>query len=185
MTGGIGGASRRRSRRFFWRLFYCEVLADQRTSKLWSFSGWLTFPQRATPTAEPLLSATVLRSDEGRTEEARIKDAAQETKIVYLSNPVGQKSSLLGTTFTQGGNGEFFSVLNPGSTAMNDSSLLLDPGSGNALRLIAFTITAYAGLTAAVFALTPTTLALTHPEHMAVEFTLILQVSTSSTGACE
>lgn len=109
------------------------------------------------PTA-PLLDGSVLRSNDGRAEELQIKEAA---KAAEEAKPPG-----------------FFTLLAPGSSAItNDSSLLLDPGSGNALRLIAFTITAYTALNVAVFALTPTTLALSKDEHTAVVLTLCLQVA--------
>jgi len=80
----------------------------------------------------------------------------------------------------RGGNGDdpkFFSLLAPGSAAIEDSALLLSPGSGNALRLIAFTTLFYTGLNVATFALTPTTRVLSHPEYIAVALTLSLQVA--------
>jgi len=142
--------------------------------------------------AQILLAAKVVRSDEDRAEEARIKatapknatggslsarvkgraQAAQEDTAGCLSNRSATEAQP-----SQGGRGEFFSLLAPGSAAMDDSSLLLDPGSGIALRLIAFSIVAYTGLNVAVFALTPTTRALSQPEHTAVALTLTIQVA--------
>jgi len=146
---------------------------------------------------QPLLG-TVLRSDDGRAEEAFIKGRArtQQEANGCLSSLVGafvtlSRTYLLGnearvvvpTTEKQGGNGEDpaaplgFSLFAPGSAAINDSSLFLDPGSGNALRLIAGTVIAYVGLNVAVLALTPTTLALSQYEHTAVALTLSIQVA--------
>jgi hypothetical protein len=79
-----------------------------------------------------------------------------------------------------GGNGDgpvAFSLLEPGSAAINDSSLLFNPGSRVAHRLIAFAITAYTVLTVAVLTLIPTTLALSQHEHTAVVLTLSLQLT--------
>ena len=70
-----------------------------------------------------------------------------------------------------------FSMLKPGSAAMNESSLLLDPGSSNALILIAFSITAYVILNIAVFALTPTVRALSQHEYTASAIVLSMQVA--------
>ena len=70
-----------------------------------------------------------------------------------------------------------FSMLNPGSAAMSEHSLLLDPGSSNGLRLIAFSITAYVSLTYAVFTFTESTRGLSQHEHMACVLTLTLQIA--------
>ena len=106
---------------------------------------------------QPLLDGSVLRSDDGRAEEMQIKKSAKSAEEAKPPT--------------------FFRLLAPGSAAINDSSLILDAGSGNALRLIAFSVTAYIALNAAVFALTPTTLALSDDEHTAVVLTLCLQVA--------
>merc|ERR1719201_2975577 len=70
-----------------------------------------------------------------------------------------------------------FMMIAPGSAAMNESSLLLDPGSPWGLRLIAFSITAYVAFNAAVFALTPTTRALSPHEHTSCLLTLTIQLA--------
>jgi hypothetical protein len=132
--------------------------------------------------AETLLEGCVLRSDDDRNkndaEEASIKEgsaqAAQDASC--LSNACGKLSDLLGldadsTTTAR------FSLFAPGSAALDDSSLLLSPGSGIALRLIAFSILAYGGLNSAVFALTPNTRTLSEYEHWAVVVTLSIQVA--------
>jgi len=152
---------------------------------------------------QPLLG-TVLRSDvDDRAEEARMKGhapAAQEANTGCLSNHVGAfvtlvRKYLVGQEAAerQGGYGDpkrpmTFSLLDPGSAAVDDSSLLLNPESGNAITitlrlpstpvlLIAFTVTAYAVFNVLVLALTPTTRALSQYEHMAVVVTLCIQVA--------
>ena len=80
----------------------------------------------------------------------------------------------------QGGNDDdptSFSLLAPGSAAIDDSSLLFNPGSRTALRLIGFSVTVYVVLTVGVFALTPTALELSQQEWTAVVLTLSLQVT--------
>ena len=141
---------------------------------------------------QPLLG-TVLRSDDDRKEEARIKGSAQaapEANIGCLSNHVGEfvtfiRKYLLGKEAGEA-NPMTFSLLDPGSAATDDSSLLLNPDSGNTITLrlpstpvllIAFTIMAYVLLNVAVFALTPTTRALSQYEHTAVAVTLCIQVA--------
>lgn len=144
-----------------------------------------------------LLASNIVRSDEerhkytpeDRAEEARIKASAEAKATGWAPSErmkpaqAAQEDTTTGflsnrsATEVKPSKGEFFSLLAPGSAAIDATSLLLDPGSGVALRLIAFSITAYAALTAAVFALTPTTRALSQPEHLAVALTLTIQVA--------
>ena len=144
--------------------------------------------QAAQQGVQTLLAANMVRSDEerhkytpeDRAEEARMKAGAQakaaqapgwsSSQRIKGRAPATQEDSCLSSrsaTEVQLSQGEFFSLLDPGDAAIDVSSLLLDPGSGIALRLIAFAIAAFIGLTAAVFALTPTTRALSQPEHAA------------------
>ena len=153
--------------------------------------------QAAQQGVQMLLASNIVRSDEerhkytpeDRAEEARIKASAEAKATGWAPSErmkpaqAAQEDTTTGflsnrsATEVKPSKGEFFSLLAPGSAAIDATSLLLDPGSGVALRLIAFSITAYAALTAAVFALTPTTRALSQPEHLAVALTLTIQVA--------
>ena len=135
----------------------------------------------------PLLG-TVLRSDDsGRSEEARIKETAQEASSGCLSNPVALvRKYLLGQ---EAGEAKpmTFSLLDPGSAATDDASLLLNAEDNaftltlrlpsTSVLLIACTFMAYVALNLAVFAVTPTRRVLTPYEHTAVAVTLCIQVA--------
>ena len=108
-----------------------------------------------------LLGAAVRRSDDDRNdaEEASL-DSGSDRNDDEVDDVEGR-----------------FSLLDPGSAAIDNSSLLLIPGSGTAMCLVAFSILAYAGLNAAVFALTQTTRTLVEYERWAVVITLSVQVA--------
>ena len=139
---------------------------------------------------EPLLG-TVLRSDDsGRSEEARIKETAQEASSGCLSKCAGTtaliRKYVLGQEAGEAGP-MTFSLLDPGSAATDDASLLLNAEDNaftvtlrlpsTSVLLIACTFMAYVALNLAVFAVTPTTRVLTPYEHTAVAVTLCIQVA--------
>ena len=121
-----------------------------------------------------------------RAEEALIKGRAQLSLVERAQGGLVERTQeSLAESFVVGRGHESFSLLRPGSTAVDDSSLVLGPMSRIACTidctfstlLISFSTAAYVLLHAGVFILTPTTRALTQTERTAVVLTLSLQVA--------
>ena len=90
--------------------FTLEIGPSSRSEKQGGLLGSMGDDQISRP--QPLLDGSVLRSDDGRAEETHIKESAKATEE---AKPIG-----------------FFKILAPGSSAVDDSSLILDPGSAEA-----------------------------------------------------